>query len=234
LRDFMNMFIIEHVRNGGENPVPAAVPASEGLRARAKRAKRARIERAARTLFARKGYDGATAREIASRAGVGLGTLFLYARGKRELLWLVFEEEARRLFAEGVAAAASQAGLVDALMALFGRFFEFYARAPALSAALLREFFLRPYEAERLGALTREYAAHVAELVAAAAARGELRSDVPVDVAASALFAHYAHWVQAWLGARLVSREQAERGLREALRLQIEGLRPPSRPRRRR
>jgi AcrR family transcriptional regulator len=219
-------------------PAPAArrppAPGAEGgLRERNKAAKRARIEHAARTLFARKGFEGATAREIAARAGVGLGTLFLYARDKRELLWRVFEEEARRRFAEA-RAAAPDAGLVDALMALFGRFLDFYARDPGLAAALLREFFFRPYEPERLGALTREYGAHVAQLVARARERGELRADVPVAVAASALFAHYAHWVQAWLGAGLVSREEAERRLRDALRLQIEGLRPPSAARRRR
>lgn len=114
-------------------------------------------------------------------------------------------------------------------MGLFGRFLDFYARDPALSAALLRELFFRPYEPEELGALTREYGALVGDFVAAAQGRGELRDDVPVAVAASALFAHYAYWVQAWLGSRLVSRDDAERRLRDALQLQIEGLRPPAR-----
>lgn len=119
-------------------------------------------------------------------------------------------------------------------MGLFGRFLDFYARDPELSAALLRELFFRPYEPEELGALTREYGALVGDFVAAARGRGELRDDVPVPVAANALFAHYAYWVQAWLGSRLVSREDAERRLRDALQLQIEGLRPgteTSRPR---
>jgi hypothetical protein len=112
-------------------------------------------------------------------------------------------------------------------MRLFGRFFDFYARDPAVSAAILREFFFRPYEPEQLGALTREYGALVGDFVAAARARGELRSDIPVAVAANTLFAHYAYWIQAWLGSRLVSREDATQRLREALQLQIEGLRPP-------
>lgn len=141
----------------------------------------------------------------------------------------MFQDESRRIFADARAQADAHTPLVEALMGLFGRFLDFYARDPALSAALLRELFFRPYEPEELGALTREYGALVADFVASARARGELRDDVPVTVAASALFAHYAYWVQAWLGSRLVSREDAARRLREALQLQIEGLRPQTR-----
>jgi AcrR family transcriptional regulator len=204
------------------------------LRERNKREKRARIERAARELFERKGFEAATAREIAARARVGLGTLFLYARDKRELLFLVFADESRRLFAEAERAVAARprAGLVDALMELFGRFLAFYAERPELAAALLREFFFRPAEPERLGALSREYAERVAALVERARARGELRADLPVPLAAHALFAHYAYWTQAWLGARALAREEAEARLREALALQIDGMRPAAAPRR--
>jgi len=170
-------------------------------------------------------------RAIAARARVATGTLFLYARDKRELLFLVFQSEAQRIFAEADAASRDDADLVDALMELFGGFLDFYARNPELSAAILREFFFRPYEPERLGALTREYGARVGQRVERAHTRGELRSDVPAPVAANQFFAHYAYWVQAWLGSRLVSREEAERRLREALRLQVEGLRPPPRGR---
>ena len=213
---------------------PRSPRAAEGLRERNKREKRARIQRAARALFERKGFDAATAREIAARARVGLGTLFLYARDKRELLFLVFEDESQRLFAEAEAAIAArpEAGLVDALMELFGRFLRFYAERPELAGALLRELFFRPYEPERLGALSRVYGERVAALVERARARGELRTDLPVASAANALFAHYAFWTQAWLGARVVSHAQAEVRLRDALALQIEGLRPAPVPRR--
>jgi AcrR family transcriptional regulator len=212
-----------------DHPVPqpdrrAAPPT--GRRERNKREKWARIERAARAEFAKRGFDAAALRAIAARARVATGTLFLYARDKRELLFLVFQGEARRIFAEAEAAARPRDGLVAALMQIFGRFLDFYAGNPELSAAILREFFFRPYEPERLGALTREYAAQVTRCVERARERGELRRDVPVPVAANALFAHYSYWVQTWLGSRLVSREQAERQLRHALTLQIEGLRP--------
>lgn len=206
-------------------PDPLA-PTPDGLRERNKRDKWIRIQRAARSIFAREGFESATLRAIAARAGVATGTLFLYARDKRALLFLVFQDESRRIFAEARAAADASAPLVDSLMHLFGRFLDFYAGDPALSAAILREFFFRPYEPEELGALTREYGALIGDFVSAARTRGELRDDVPASVAASALFAHYAYWVQAWLGSRLVSREDAAQRLREALQLQIDGLRP--------
>ena len=208
------------------DPAPTPPPRR---RERNKQEKWARIERAARAEFAKHGFDAAAMRAIAARAGVATGTLFLYARDKRELLFLVFQDEARRIFEQTRAATRASTPLVTAAMRLFGGFLDFYARDPDLSAAILREFFFRPYEPERLGALTREYGARVAALVEAARARGELRSDVPVAVAANALFAHYAYWVQTWLGSRLVSREDAEARLREALELQIEGLRPDRR-----
>lgn len=205
-----------------------------GRREQNKAAKRARIERAARELFAKRGFADASMRAIAARARVATGTLFLYARDKRELLFLVFQDESRRIFDEADAALRDGTGLVDALMALFGGFLDFYARDPELSAAILREFFFRPYEPERLGALTREYGARVAARVEHARQRGELRDDLSAATIASLLFAHYAYWVQAWLGSRLVSRADAERRLREALQIQIEGLRPiPVRTKRR-
>jgi AcrR family transcriptional regulator len=207
--------------------------AAEGLRERNKREKLERITRAARALFERKGFAATTAREIAERARVGTGTLFLYARDKRELLFLVFRDESQRLFEEADAASAARpdAPLPDALMELFGRFHDFYARQPELSAAIVQELFSRPYEPERLGSLSREYGARVAARIERARARGELRADVPVADAAALCFAHYAFWTQTWLLSRLVPREEATRRLRDALRLQVEGLRAPA-PRR--
>ena len=46
-------------------------------------------QEAARELFLAKGFDNTTIREIALRAGVGLGTVFVYAKNKRDLLFLI-------------------------------------------------------------------------------------------------------------------------------------------------
>jgi len=195
-----------------------------GLRERNKREKLARITAAARELFGSKGFDATTAREICERAGVGTGTLFLYVRDKRELLFLTFEADARRLFAEGKAEAARTEGLVAQLMCLFGRFTAYYGRDRALSKAIVQELFFRTHDPGGLGRLTREFAEHVADLVAAAQARGEIRTDLTPARAAMALFAHYAYWTLGWLGTGMLARETVLPGLQRALELQIEGL----------
>ena len=205
----------------------ASVPATArpGLREAGKQAKRDRITRAARVLFERHGFDKTTARAIAARARVATGTLFLYARDKRDLLFLVFQDDARRLFADANATLRDDTPLLDALMGLFGGFIDYYARHPDLSKAIVQELFFREHDPARMGALSFEYGTHVAALVERARARREIGDAGPLDAVCGALFAHYAFWVQAWLGTRLVSREQADAGLRRALELQIEGLR---------
>lgn len=67
--------------------MPATTPMSR--RERNKQEKLARIVDAAGELFAERGVDEVTTQEIARRADIGTGTLFLYARNKGELLLLV-------------------------------------------------------------------------------------------------------------------------------------------------
>ncbi len=203
-----------------------ADPPPEGLRERNKREKLTRIKRVALQLFEKKGFEATTAREICQRARIGTGTLFLYVQDKRELLFLVFQEEAQRLFAQGMErAAADSTSLVDSLMCLFEGFIEFYARNPELSKALLQELFFHRHDKGGMGELTSEYIEHIADLIRRAQERGEVRRELEPSAAASACFAHYAFWLQAWLGARMVSPEEVRGKLRAALELQMEGLR---------
>ena len=60
-----------------------------GRRERNKQAKLERITAAARELFAEHGVDDVTTQQIAEKADIGTGTLFLYAKTKGELLLLV-------------------------------------------------------------------------------------------------------------------------------------------------
>ena len=62
---------------------------SVGRRERNKQQKLDRITAAARELFAERGVDEVTTQEIADKADIGAGTLFLYAKTKGELLLLV-------------------------------------------------------------------------------------------------------------------------------------------------
>ncbi len=79
----------------------SAPPTSEGLGTRAKtrpplrpddgrlargRRSRARIREAARSLFRERGFDGATLRAIAERAGMGTSSIYRHVQSKEELL----------------------------------------------------------------------------------------------------------------------------------------------------
>lgn len=228
LAERLNAFIIGFVPivpSTGPEPRRRA-PAGESIRERNKRQKRERLLRAARDLFTRKGFEGATAREICRRAGIGTGTLFLYAKDKRDLLFLVFHEEARRLWTEALARVDDDTRIVDALLVLFGAFLEYYDGHPALARDLGEQIFAGADASSELGALNAEFLGHVVALVERAQRRGELRADRPAATLAAAFFAHYGHWVLAWLVTRVVTRAQAEAALREAFELQVEGLRP--------
>ncbi|WP_308471329.1 helix-turn-helix domain-containing protein [Pseudoclavibacter sp. AY1F1] len=60
-----------------------------GRRGRAKQDKHERIMRAAKALFTHHGISGVTTQQVADEADVAIGTLFLYAATKAELLIMV-------------------------------------------------------------------------------------------------------------------------------------------------
>jgi len=89
-----------------------------GRRERNKQEKLERITRAAADLFSQHGVDEVTTQQVAEAADVGAGTLFLYARSKGELLLLAQNAAYERSLERGLAEAADEAALVDAVVAL--------------------------------------------------------------------------------------------------------------------
>jgi AcrR family transcriptional regulator len=57
--------------------------------------RRRRLVRAALTAFTRKGYHGATVREIGRAAGFTQGTIYNYVRSKGDILYLVCDDKVR-------------------------------------------------------------------------------------------------------------------------------------------
>ena len=112
-----------------------------GLRERNKQNKVARIHSAARALFEEQGYDSTTIREIARRADVGVGTVFLYARDKTELLFLIFKDELHEVFDAASARVNDDAPVIDQLMAYFTPILKALAPNGALARIMVREAF---------------------------------------------------------------------------------------------
>jgi TetR/AcrR family transcriptional regulator len=95
---------------------PASQPV--GRRERNKQQKLDRITAAARELFAERGVDEVTTQEIADKADIGAGTLFLYAKSKGELLLLVQNSTYAEALERGKSAAEGITDTLDAVMAI--------------------------------------------------------------------------------------------------------------------
>jgi AcrR family transcriptional regulator len=91
---------------------------SLGRRERNKLEKLDRITAAASELFSVHGVDEVTTQQIADKADIGTGTLFLYAKTKGELLLLVQNSSYADALERGRAAAAKTPDVLDAVMAI--------------------------------------------------------------------------------------------------------------------
>ncbi|MFF1529511.1 TetR/AcrR family transcriptional regulator [Cellulomonas sp. NPDC058312] len=96
----------------------SVAPRPVGRRERNKQQKLERIMAAAGELFAEHGVDDVTTQQIAERADIGAGTLFLYARNKGELLLLVQNAAYAEALARGVAGAAGVDDELGAVLAI--------------------------------------------------------------------------------------------------------------------
>ncbi len=89
-----------------------------GRRERNKQAKLERIMTAASELFAEHGVDDVTTQQIADKADIGAGTLFLYAKTKGELLLLVQNAQYAAALERGRGAAETNPDVVDAVLSI--------------------------------------------------------------------------------------------------------------------
>jgi AcrR family transcriptional regulator len=105
-------------------------------RALAKQATREKILNSARDLFAEKGYEGATIRDIASAAGMSTGAVFASFADKSELFSEILADRTTTLVAT-MREADFGASVDEGLVNLFVGGYEFnYADLPLLQAAV--------------------------------------------------------------------------------------------------
>jgi TetR/AcrR family transcriptional regulator len=93
-------------------------PRPVGRRERNKQDKLERIIAAARELFDTYGVDAVTTQQIADKADIGTGTLFLYAKSKSELFLLVQNSSYVAALEAGRTAAENIPEVIEALMAI--------------------------------------------------------------------------------------------------------------------
>ncbi|MGH7714917.1 MAG: TetR/AcrR family transcriptional regulator [Vulcanimicrobiaceae bacterium] len=201
-----------------------------GLRERGKARKLENIRRSARELFVEKGYDATTTRAIAKRAGVGLGTLFTYATDKRDLLFLIFNDELIELATQAFVRETAAGTFPDRLVAVFRGFYAYFAQQPSLARFLLREltFYTHGLGAHRFQAHRDQIVAGVAALVKQARTDGIIAAVEDDAFIARAIFDIYSAEVRRWLAddSREPNLVHGLRTLRRMFQLLADGLQP--------
>lgn len=151
----------------------------------AKARTRVKVLEAARTLFAERGYDAATIRDIAKGAGMSTGAVFANFQDKAELFEAVFADEMAALseaFSTGVAIEDTTAArLAGGLTAGYHLVLD---HLPLMQAMVARSWF-QPEDADKR---VREFLAPVlstiSDVLLAGIAKGELRQDTDVALIA--------------------------------------------------
>nr|BBH87998.1 hypothetical protein KTC_27490 [Thermosporothrix sp. COM3] len=200
-----------------------------GLREKNKQQKLERIVKAARELFAEKGYAETTTFEVAERAEIGTGTLFLYVKKKSELLLLVYGDVIRQTTDQQFATLPEAASLLDSLLHIFTAFFHLYEQRPDDAYAYIKEVLF--HDADRLHSSHIEqfgfFLEKMAILVERAQERGEVAPDIDVQLASANFFSIYYMTLTSWLGG-MRSQGEALEYLKSSLALFIRGLLPRS------
>ena len=199
------------------------------LRQRHKADRLGAIKAAARALFAEHGFEATTTREIAKRAGVGVGTVFLHAPTKGALLAMVFAEDIPVVYQRAFAELPEELPFLDAVTQVFGSLFAFYAQNRGLARVFAKELsFLDPVADRQVTAINIDFGLRLARVVARAQARGELDPELSPLAVASNLFASYYLALLLWLSGQLPNEASRDAWFRQSLELQLNGLRRAS------
>lgn len=184
------------------------------------------IKQAATALFAELGFEATTTKQIAERAGVAQGTVFLVAPSKEALLVVVCEERLRAAVQAAVATMPRRRAQAQ-LAHVFDGLFDFYAGDPRLARVLARAilFFSDDVGRAQYRAHVAELTGFVAELLGRARDRGELAARADVAAAATLVVGLYLHLVTAFLNAERPDREALGAGFRAGLEALFRGLR---------
>src|SRR2546423_1076474 len=162
--------------------------------------KRARILDAAVKVFAERGFHSATVAEIARAAGVADGTIYLYFKGKDDLLLRLFDEKMTELLAEVKAAIAQERTAPDKLRRFIQLHLALVERNPDLASVLIVELrqsaqFLKAADRQKLAA----YVDLIADVVRSGQESGELDRNISAATVKRAVFGALDELALGWL-----------------------------------
>jgi AcrR family transcriptional regulator len=170
-----------------------------GLRQTQKAETREAVLEAARDEFEAVGFEAASVRGIAGRAGVSAGTVLHHFGEKRELLYAALFHGLEATLDRALASASRRRGLEQSVSTLGAAVFSFYLARPTLARTLLKEslFADGPWAGRFLGQLQRVHV-RLTELVREAITRRELIAGVDAEPVAGAWLSFFYFALIGW------------------------------------
>ena len=198
-----------------------------GVRELSKQQSQHKIMLAARQMFAELGYDRSTLRQIAAKAGLTVGALFNHVTDKRDLIYLIFNEEVDTVAEIALAAPRPYQTLRAKILSITEHYFRLFANEPVLSRILLTEVVTGSpgLHLHRYLKVRARLIDGIDELIVQAQQTGEVHSPESSEVIARYIFFTFAASLRWWLASS--SRPEWRAGHREyerLLTLQMEGL----------
>ncbi|MDP3802632.1 TetR/AcrR family transcriptional regulator [Brevundimonas sp.] len=153
---------------------------------------RQKVLEAARQLFAERGYEPATIRDIAKGAGMSTGAVFANFQDKAELFEAVLSEDMLKLAETLKAAAASETSVRARLLAaLTAGYHSSLELLPLVQAVVARSWF-QPVAAEmRTRDAIKPLVSVVTDALQAGVREGELRQDADVRLLGDLIYDAY-------------------------------------------
>lgn len=202
-----------------------------GAREKSKLDKLRRIQAAATHEFIKKGYEAATTRDIARHAKVSVGTLFVYAKDKRELLMMVLNDGLEQVGKEAVKNINYQLSLLEQILCFFKPRYVFWAAQPRLGRPVVTEIFDVANSGRAPGPqIARFYKRRdktiksLETIVAKAQACGKAAPDIEPAYAAFFIMTLYISAVRRWLDQEAPDANEGISELRRLMQLAIQGI----------
>lgn len=153
--------------------------------------RRACILKAARKIFGRRGFDGATMDDVAEACSIAKGTLYLYFKSKRQIYLGVMKEDIESMREEtgrAMAAESTAAGKIRAFITTRFDFCERHRDFFRIYNSDVSAIFVSAHPMQKdLREFYLEQAEMLTDIVAAGIRAGELRN-VPAKAAAFAIY----------------------------------------------
>jgi len=196
-----------------------------GLRERNRQERLARIKRVARRLFQSKGYDRTTLPMIGEKAGLGAATLYGYVQDKRDLVWMLFDEDHAAITAQAFAGMRDDIGFLDQSINGFRYYYQYFARNPRFAECLLREWdFLLSRSKERPSATVQRHLDRILKTIAIGRAHGEITTCAGDQDLALAIYHIYQMESRRWMSGPEPQVEPGLRSLRTMIGIVFNGF----------